>query len=178
MVNASIQEASGSGRNEQYIWSCLFNLDANSSISGLKSRVSSIQYPEYGSKCLDSLSALTLREPGMCAAVSHVMSCEMLNSQICTASEWHSGLWHVPMLFIATTAVLLSIISLTCFPESEAWKYLRANRTAKSSRQLIWLLASVTDHLLPVEISFITAPIPQGRHQNTVLHQLGNGELD
>ena len=62
------------------------------------------------------------------------------------------------MLFIEATAVVSSIISWTCFPESEAWKHLRANRTAKSSRQLMWLLASVTDHLLPVEISFITAP--------------------
>ena len=39
MVNASIHEASGSGRNEQYIGNCLFNLDANRSISGLMSRV-------------------------------------------------------------------------------------------------------------------------------------------
>lgn len=39
MVNASIHEASWSGRNEQYIGNCLFNLDANRSISGLMSRV-------------------------------------------------------------------------------------------------------------------------------------------
>lgn len=39
MVNASIHEASGSGWNEQYIGNCLFNLDANRSISGLTLRV-------------------------------------------------------------------------------------------------------------------------------------------
>ena len=39
MVNASIHEASGSGRNERYIGNCLFNLDANRSISGLTSKV-------------------------------------------------------------------------------------------------------------------------------------------
>ena len=106
MLNATIHEASGSGRNEQYIGSCLFNPDVNRSISGLTSRVARvflnmwdlafIPYPEKGSAYnVDSLSALTLREPWMWAAVSHVMSCKMLNSLICTASEWHSGLWHV-----------------------------------------------------------------------------------
>ena len=39
MVNASIHEASGSGRNERDIGNCLFNLDANRSISGLTSKV-------------------------------------------------------------------------------------------------------------------------------------------
>ena len=92
IVNASIKEASGSRRNEQYIE----KIDANSSISGLTSRVSRtflnsvgfiIHSVSWGWKCLDSLTALSLREPGMCPAVSHVMSCEMLNFQICTASE-------------------------------------------------------------------------------------------
>ena len=68
MVNASIQEASGSRRNEQYIGNCLLNLDANSSISGLTSRVSRtflngvgfiIHSVSWEWKCLDSLSALT-----------------------------------------------------------------------------------------------------------------------
>ena len=85
MVNASIQEASGSRQNEQYIGNCLFNLDANSSISGLTSGVSRAFLNSVGFmihsvssewKCLDSLSALTLRELGMCAAISHVISCE------------------------------------------------------------------------------------------------------
>ena len=64
------------------------------------------------------------------------------------------------MLFIAATAVVLSIISLACFPENGTWKHLSANGTAKSSRQLIGLLTSVTDHLPPVEIPFITTPHP------------------
>ena len=57
-MNASITEASGSDLNVQYLGNCLFILEANKLISGLKSIASralhnsvvliSIRYPENG----------------------------------------------------------------------------------------------------------------------------------
>ena len=71
MVNASIKLVSGSGLNEQYVVNCLFNFEANKSISGLKLRallnIAELIFHSVsrGRKDLDSLSAVTLEDPGM-----------------------------------------------------------------------------------------------------------------
>ncbi len=120
-VNASTEDACGSGLYETYFANCLFILEANKSISGTKSssisafvkqHLSSIHSDAF-SFLLDSKSATKLSRPGICAALIHICL-SIHHSQTCLANELHFSEWLVPILLIILTAEVLSILNLMC----------------------------------------------------------------
>ena len=136
-VNASTEDACGSGLYETYVANCLLILEANKSISGTKSssisafvkqHLSSIHSDAF-SFLLDSKSATKLSRPGICAALIH-----MRLSQTCFANKLHLSEWLVPILLIILTAEVLSILNLMCELDIDLAKVFKPRKVANNSK--------------------------------------------
>ena len=145
----------GSGCQAQYLAHLLFSLLAKRSMSDLQlralpsdsKRVTDMDHSVSSLNSLEPLWASTLSTPGMWTAESQTLRWRA-HVQIFLATLLQEKEATDPCLFMPATVAVLSDLIRMCTSETVSQR-LRSERTANSSRMLMWRSISSGDHRPP-----------------------------